>query len=259
MSWAQRKSAGRGARLRAAWVAGVAGVALTLAGCGAGQITQTSEQDAAVNGASADVKQIAIRNAELAFKHDSQGVYRLGDSAPLLGRIINSGERADELVEVRSEFADEVTVDGATELRSEGVLVGTEPDGWAEETAAEGTGAQEPGTEAPGTAEPDTAEPGTAESDTAESDTEESGTDGSAAPEATGSAAPTTTSAPRTSASDAPAERDAVRIVLVGLKGDVTPGKTVPLTFVFRNAGEVQVDVPIAYGDTEREQDPAEH
>ncbi|KMS89000.1 hypothetical protein ACZ91_22810 [Streptomyces regensis] len=93
--------------------AGMAGIALLVAGCGAGQITQTDTQEAAVNGASAEVKTIAIRNAEVAYPGDVQpAAYLEGDDADVVMSIVNTGEKADELLSVTSDVADDVTVSG---------------------------------------------------------------------------------------------------------------------------------------------------
>src|SRR5947199_1338771 len=59
--------------------------ALALAGCGAGQITQTSTQLSGVGGASANVGQIAVREAAFPFPGDGKTavIYPLGGAAPL--------------------------------------------------------------------------------------------------------------------------------------------------------------------------------
>lgn len=48
-----------------AMTAGLAACGLLLTGCGAGQISQTADQEAAVNGMSVNVKNIALRNVHL--------------------------------------------------------------------------------------------------------------------------------------------------------------------------------------------------
>src|SRR4030088_2700089 len=75
---------------------------LVLAGCGAGQITQTATQEPAINGANAQVGTLYIRNAALQFP-PSGPAYRAGSSAALTLTIINGGPQDDELVGVTSD------------------------------------------------------------------------------------------------------------------------------------------------------------
>ncbi|WP_033294401.1 hypothetical protein [Amycolatopsis jejuensis] len=84
--------------------AGVAalGAALVLAGCGAGQITQTDTQEPAVNGTYAQVKTIVLRNAAVQYPAQGPG-YAAGQPAPLTLTIVNQGQRDDKLVSVMSE------------------------------------------------------------------------------------------------------------------------------------------------------------
>lgn len=86
--------------------------ALSLAGCAAGQLTQTDAQVAAVNGASGDIGTIALRDAVLAPPGEGAFGYEAGDEVPLLVTIVNSGSQADELVSVFTPAAGEVALDG---------------------------------------------------------------------------------------------------------------------------------------------------
>ncbi|WP_139320452.1 hypothetical protein [Saccharomonospora sp. CUA-673] len=62
--------------------AGIAGIALLVAGCGAGQITQTDQQVGMVDGAAAEADTIFIRNAEIAYPdHVQPAAYLEGDDA----------------------------------------------------------------------------------------------------------------------------------------------------------------------------------
>ncbi|RRO17369.1 copper chaperone PCu(A)C [Saccharopolyspora rhizosphaerae] len=148
------------------------GAVVALAGCSAGQVTETDTQVAAVNGGSGDAKQVAVRNATLAFP--PQGAfYRAGSSAPVQVVLSNEGPN-DKLVQVSSPYAASGQVSGTTDLPSNTALHATGP---------------------------------------------------SAQPASTG-------------------ERT-VQITLNGLKQDITPGVTIPVTFVFAQAGQVTVQVPI--------------
>ena len=93
-------------------VAGL-GVAVLLVGCGAGQITQTDTQQSAVNGGSGQVGAIAIRNAELQWPDNPQGVFSPGSNATLIVTIANTGIDPDELIGVSSPAASSVTIDGS--------------------------------------------------------------------------------------------------------------------------------------------------
>lgn len=102
-------------------------VALGAAGCAAGQVTQTSAQASAVNGAMADVGSIALRDVVLAYPggEDVLG-YEEGDDAPLRLTIVNSGDRPDELVSVTTPAAGDVTVDGMTTIPGSFAVTSTE-------------------------------------------------------------------------------------------------------------------------------------
>ncbi|GAA1237660.1 hypothetical protein GCM10009676_22650 [Prauserella halophila] len=115
--------------------AGIAGISLLVAGCGAGQITQTDTQVAGVNGGSSDVGAIAVRNAQLAFPEEVEpAAYLEGSDADVVMSIVNSGQQPDELVSVRSESAEGTAVGGTTSIPADTTLaVGPEePQGGAQ-------------------------------------------------------------------------------------------------------------------------------
>jgi hypothetical protein len=89
------------------------GLAAVLTGCGAGQITQTDTEQAAINGANATVGPMAIRNAELAPPSNSQGTYAPGSTARLIVTIVNTGLTGDTLVKVSSPAVVSVSIDGS--------------------------------------------------------------------------------------------------------------------------------------------------
>jgi copper(I)-binding protein len=121
-----------GLRKMTSVVAGL-GAVLFIAGCGAGQITQTNTQNAAVNGATADVGTIAIRDAELvlpdALPEDETEFcdviyqYPAGASAPIELFIVNEGDADDELVSVTAPVAGNVAVQGDTNVVAGSSLV----------------------------------------------------------------------------------------------------------------------------------------
>ena len=69
----------------------VVAACLALAACGAGQVSQTASQVAAVNGASGDLGPIRVRDAQFVWNGPVAGgaVYRPGQEAPLQLTIIN--------------------------------------------------------------------------------------------------------------------------------------------------------------------------
>jgi copper(I)-binding protein len=163
------------------------GAALALAGgCGVGQSTQMSEQQAAVNGGSGDIGPIAIRNAALTYPEGDEHFYEAGSDAPLVLTIVNTGTSADELTSITAAAATSVAIEGDRDLPGQARLRAL---------------------------------------------AEDDATDAS-------------------NASDDEAGR--VNITLEKLTEDVRPGRTIRVTFLFRQAGEVTVDVPIGSPDEAR-------
>ncbi|MER6993513.1 hypothetical protein ABT337_22145 [Saccharopolyspora hirsuta] len=164
------------------------GAVVALAGCSAGQVTETDTQVAAVNGGNGDVQDIAIRNAMFTFPTTGT-VYPAGSSAPLEAVLANEGEN-DKLVEVTSTYTTApATIGGDTTLPSR--------------TALHATGA----------------------------------------------------SAEQKAQVEAAGGRQ-VQITLNGFKQDITPGVTIPVTFVFEKAGPVTVQVPVGIDHSPR---PEQH
>lgn len=205
--------------------------AMALAGCGAGQITQTSTQVSAVDGASATVGQVGVRNASIIFGSGrNAAVYSAGGAAPLQMSIVNFGGTDDRLVSASSAVAGSVTITGdpriagGRTLRISGGGGSSEGAGAAGSAAPSATGSVVPGA----TATPTT------------------GTPSSAA--RTSAAAPTATTAATTTAVLTPAAdgTTSASIVLSGLKQDIRAGLTYPVEFTFANAGTVTIQVPVA-------------
>lgn len=83
--------------------AGLAACGLVLTGCGAGQISQTADQHAAVNGNSATVKNIALRNVHIQAVQ-SGDYLQPGKTVPLVFVAANdSPEVNDKLVGITSD------------------------------------------------------------------------------------------------------------------------------------------------------------
>ncbi|WP_024875362.1 copper chaperone PCu(A)C [Saccharomonospora piscinae] len=122
------------------------GAALLVAGCGAGQITQTDTQVATINGTSVGVGTIAIRNAEIDYPEASQGqsqqsqqaqqeheaeeaeglapaVYPVNSDAEISMWIVNEGYEGDELVSARSDIASNMAIEGSRSVPAQRTLV----------------------------------------------------------------------------------------------------------------------------------------
>ncbi|MFI1239386.1 hypothetical protein [Nocardia salmonicida] len=189
-------------------LAAAAGIALT--GCSAGQITQTSTQEAAINGNHADIGEIALRNVHIVYP-EAAAEHDKGGKAMISLSIINNSEIiTDELTSVSTDLG-QVKITGPN---SDPKFV-LKP----QQTVFVGTGETKP----------------------AAADDHHGTT----------SAAPTTTSATPTGAAagvDLPSN-DPVKvpatIEITGLTKDIVPGLTYNVTFNFKDAGTVQVSVPV--------------
>lgn len=172
------------------------GAALALAGCGAGQITQTDTMLPAVNGALATVGKISVRNAGIANSNSCQQAFAPGSNAQLALTIANDGAQDDELVSVTSANAAGATITGQKLVVAGSSLVV----GPADQAESAGTT----------------------------------------------SASATSSSSPATAATGSKSKIGRASIELTGIKQVIWPGQLTPVTFVFRNAGPVTVQLPIA-------------
>ncbi|BBZ02475.1 putative lipoprotein LpqE [Mycolicibacterium chitae] len=102
--------------------------ALAIAGCGAGQITDTATQEPAVNGTLVTLDNIAVRNIHIQAVETGDAL-QPGEDVDLIFTASNqSPEHGDRLVNITSEIG-EVTFTGDGELPAGGVLVVGTPDG----------------------------------------------------------------------------------------------------------------------------------
>ncbi|WP_344862835.1 hypothetical protein [Amycolatopsis ultiminotia] len=202
------------------------GAALVLAGCGAGQITQTDTQQPAVNGTYAQVKTLVLRNAAVQYPAKGSG-YSAGQPAPLTLTVVNQGQRDDKLVSVTSagSTAPAAISGDATIVAGHSLVIGPTD-------ADESTGEQA----APGSSSASAPPPSSGGSP---SDT------GSAQPPASGDNVATgTPGAPPPSS--AQVQLGTGTVELQGLKQPLWPGMTIPVTFTFQNAGPISVELPVA-------------
>lgn len=183
--------------------------ALALSGCSAGQVSQTADQVAAVNGNSADADRISLRNAHIVFPSADAGEYNnsKGGKALVALSIINNGETiADELTSVKTDL---------------GTVVLTPPAGKSAIQLA-------PQQTVVAANKPANAKP---------ADSHGGGHGASAAP-----------SAPATKPAADDPEGNPARIEIVDLSRDIAPGLTYTMTFNFKQNGTVQIEVPVDAG-----------
>lgn len=161
------------AALRITVAAGL-GLSLLLAGCGAGQSTQTSQQSPAVNGANGQIGPMAVRNAELVFPDGDDHYYASGSDAPLLLTIANTGNSGDELVSISTPAAESVKLQGQRVVQPQQAVRAVQPQ-----------------------------------------------------------------------SSEVRLQRGELSVLLENLTTDVRPGITIPVTLLFRQSGQLNLDVPI--------------
>jgi copper(I)-binding protein len=114
-------------RLKLAAAGGLA-AAVVLTGCGAGQVSQMTTQEPAVNGTSANVGEIALRNVHLRAEQTSDYVQPGTEVELLFQAANNSPDTEDKLLEITSDVG-EVTLTGDTTVEPDGVLIVGSPDG----------------------------------------------------------------------------------------------------------------------------------
>lgn len=201
------------------------GAALVLAGCGAGQITQTDTQQPAVNGTYAQVKTIVLRNAAVQYPTSGAG-YPAGATPSLMLTIVNEGTQDDSLVSVTTEDGTQATISGSKDIVAGHTLV-IGPD-----DAVESTNEVQPSSSG--------------------APTSSSGAPSSSAGTSSGSTgtatATTTPEAPTSNATPtgAPEKVGKATVTLGALKQPLWPGQVIKVTFVFKNAGPVTVELPVA-------------
>lgn len=111
--------------------AGMAACGLILSGCGAGQIAQTANQESAVNGTSANVKEIALRNVHLQAVQESDFL-EPGTTVQLMFVAANNSTETDDRLTALTSDVGEVTLSGNSVVPAGKALVVGVPDGQAE-------------------------------------------------------------------------------------------------------------------------------
>ena len=114
--------------------AGLAACGLILTGCGAGQISQTADQQSAVNGSTANVENIALRNIHLQAVQTGDAL-KPGRTVELVFVAANiSPDTNDKLVSISSDVG-AVAVTGPTAIPAGTSLIVGTADGQPEVTA----------------------------------------------------------------------------------------------------------------------------
>jgi copper(I)-binding protein len=102
--------------------------AIALSGCGAGQVSQTATQEPAVNGTSATLGTIALRNIHLRAVQSTDYVQPGRDVELIFTAVNTSPDVNDKLVSITSDVGT-VSLTGDTTVPAGGVLVVGQPDG----------------------------------------------------------------------------------------------------------------------------------
>jgi len=102
--------------------------AIALSGCGAGQVSQTATQEPAVNGTSATLGTIALRNIHLRAVQTTDYVQPGRDVELIFTAVNTSPDVNDKLVSITSDVGT-VSLTGDTTVPAGGVLVVGQPDG----------------------------------------------------------------------------------------------------------------------------------
>jgi len=208
-----RRSIGPLRKILPAVVVGL--VALGIAGCSSGQATQTDQMEPAVNGNKGDVGDIALRDIVIAYP--AKDSYRAGDDAPLTLAIVNTGGTDDKLTAVSTPAAGTVELLGDTTVPARSALAVVVPDESATSSSAEPT-----------------------------ESSPSSSASSSASPSSPSESAPATESSPEvTGSANAPDVVGTLSVLLRDLTVDLPMGKNVPITFIFEEAGEITISVPI--------------
>lgn len=122
-------------------VALAAGATLVLSACGAGQISQTATQAAAVNGNQTTSGDIALRNVHVVYPNSEDYSIEPGGTAQLAFTAVNLSEHAtDTLKSIKTDYAGAVTIDdknGSREIKPQAALGAGNPDVTVPEQAPE--------------------------------------------------------------------------------------------------------------------------
>ena len=117
-----RPAATRGATRAASTAALGAVIVLSVAGCAAGQRAQTADEYSGVDGVSANVGSIGLRNVGVSSPATVAG-YAAKSTATLSMAIVNNGASADQLVSVSTAAAASVSIGKAATAASTPITI----------------------------------------------------------------------------------------------------------------------------------------
>lgn len=230
--------------------------AVLIAGCAAGQDTQTTNQRPPIDGASTDAGAISIRTAAVAAS-DLGSSYAKGSDAQLRLVIINNGPQQVQLQSVSSPVAAsaQVSSTGSSQSESSSPSGSASPSGAGTSTGAAASSPAGSGSAStPGSATATSAStPGSATATS--SGTATGSASGSASASATAILSPTeSASSPANSPISIPAggsvqvgfNTSGPSVTLSGLTAELYPAQTVPVTFTFSDGTTVTLDIPVA-------------
>lgn len=226
------------ARRRTALVAIPAGLAIALAGCSAGQITQTSTQRSSVDGI--DYKQGDIQILDASIEAPSPSGWAEGETAGLELTVVNSAMAADEITAIE--------IDGNPVTLTPAAGTAEEDNSTNEDAASD----------AQATASSEAGDAGSTDAPSSESASESAPAEGGDA--APSSAPQAAESAPLTVGAQDKAvinpEGDAQATFEIP-KGPLYTSETLPITITFRDAGELSFNIVVGGNLTEDERDPS--
>jgi len=251
--------------------AAATGLALAVAGCSAGQVTQTDTQVAAVNGASGGVGAIAVRDAQFRFPV-AEGHYREGDDAPVIVAIANNDPlQADKLLSVTSDGSrGNAEITGDVDLEpGTAIAAGSDQDDESGQgsTTTPKSSASSPTGSASSTSSassPTSGAPTTTTTPTTTTGSQSGSASSSRSTPTAGqggvsSVFPTTPGNKPSSSADITGEPGRVAIVLKDLTRDLRPGQTIRVTFLFEKAGPLTLELPIGASPDPRSEPSSGH
>lgn len=225
----------RGAAVFAASATMVAG--LVLSGCGAGQVTQTENQNPPISGVDVSSEDGTVQLRNVALQYSGPEGYETGQAVPLQVRIFNQNRDVIRLVGVTSDA-------GAVVLAGRGV---TAPAPSAPPTSASPS--------ASGSASGAPSASGSVSGSPAASGSVSGSASASGSPSASASASATPSGPPTNPTIDVEVPVRGIAVLdpslgrylqITGLSEELKPGDTVEVTFRFSNGVSITTPVPIA-------------
>ncbi|MBM0235275.1 hypothetical protein JNW91_27855 [Micromonospora sp. STR1_7] len=235
----------RGSRRAALLLSGIAAASLLASGCGAGQIAETAEKEASVQGVSLTTNNGSFSVRGLLVDYPGAEGYRAGQDA-LLNAVIYNDSKETVTVTVTSENAREVVISGGSASASPSASESASASPSPSDSASPSTSPSDSGS--PSTSPSDSASPSATPSETGSS---------SATPSAPESARASGSASPAAPGQPARIElaplsylqlnsEATTQLRLIGLTEALRSGQNVFVTFDFGNGNTVTGPAPIA-------------